>query len=371
MNKMGFGFLRLPLENPEDERSVDLSRVCALVDCFIEGGGTYFDTAYTYLRGGSEAALREALVKRYPRSAYRIADKLPTWKIKGREDRQRYFDVQLERCGVDYFDVYLLHGLNRENYEICTRFDLFDFLYELKARGLARRIGFSYHDSPELLEEILSAHPGLDCVLLQINYLDWESDFLQSRRLYETALRHGLRVLVMEPVKGGTLAKLPEEIAAPLRDMHPDWSMAGWALRFAQGLEGVETVLSGMNELGQVEENLAQISPLNAAEREALLHAAQRLRSAIAVNCTGCGYCEAGCPQGIAIARYFALYNEYARDPKEEWKLEAAYEQIARARGGAGDCIGCGTCEGSCPQKLPIIENLKRTAQVFERGWEK
>ena len=368
MNKMGFGFLRLPRTNPDDEKSVDMGKVCALVDRFMALGGNYFDTAYTYLGGASETSLREALVKRYPRNAFRIADKLPTWKIREAGDAERYFQAQLERCGVDFFDVFLLHGLNRENYEICKKFDLFAYLSQLKREGRARKIGFSYHDKPEFLDELLTAHPEVDCVLLQINYLDWESKFLESRRLYETAARHGKRVLVMEPVKGGTLTKLPEHVAARLSHACPGRSMPGWAVRFAQGLEHVDVVLSGMNTIEQIEDNLQQVEALPASELELLRWAADEIRSAIAIGCTGCAYCEPGCPQNIAIPRYFAMYNEYARYPKEAWKMEPLYQEIAQTRGKASDCIGCGACEGSCPQRLEIVETLKKVAGAFEKA---
>ena len=368
MNKMGFGFLRLPRINPDDEQSVDFEKVCALVDRFLALGGNYFDTAYNYLSGASETSLREALVKRHPRESFRIADKLPTWKIKSLEDRERYFEEQRARCGVDYFDVYLLHSLNQKNYAICREFDLFAYLKELKEKGLAKKIGFSYHDSPELLDQILSENPGLDHVLLQINYLDWESGVLQARRLYETAVRHGVKVLVMEPVKGGSLAKLPDEIERKLREMEPERSMPSWAVRFAQGLDGVEIVLSGMNTIGQIEDNLQDVQPLSSAEQNALAWAADEMRSSIAIACTGCAYCEPGCPQSIAIPRYFALYNEYARSPREVWKMVHGYRDIAENRGKAGDCIGCGACEEHCPQKLSIIENLKKVAEAFENA---
>lgn len=366
MNKMGFGFLRLPRTNPDDEKSVDMGKACALVDRFMALGGNYFDTAYIYLGGASETSLREALVKRYPRDSFRIADKLPPSRVKEPGDAERIFQTQLERCGVDYFDVFLLHGLNRENYEKCKKFDLFGYIARLKERGLAKMTGFSYHDSPEFLDELLTAHPEVDCVLLQINYLDWESRFLQSRRLYETAVRHGKRVMVMEPVKGGTLAKLPEHIEAGLQKACPGRSMPSWAVRFAQGLENVDVVLSGMNTIEQVEDNMRQVEPLSPAELEKLAWAADELRSTIAIGCTGCAYCEPGCPQGIAIPRYFAMYNEYCRYPKEDWKLEPLYQEISLTRGKASECVGCGACEGSCPQKLPIMETLKKVAEAFE-----
>lgn len=371
MNKMGFGFLRLPRLNPDDEKSVDYALTSRLADAFMAAGGSYFDTAYTYLGGLSEVALRECVVRRYPREAFHIADKLPVWKVKRREDMRRMFDEQKQRCGVDYFDVYLLHALNAENYETSQRFDQFAFLRELKQSGEAGKIGFSYHDGPELLDEILTAHPEVDYVQLQINYLDWNSPSLQARRLYETAVRHGRRVIVMEPVKGGSLAGPTDEAAALLHALDANESPAAWAVRFAQSLPGVEVVLSGMNAMEQVQDNLRDLPPLTSLEEETLLRAAEVLRAAIAVPCTACEYCVPGCPKQIPIPRYFALYNEYAREPREVWKMQHVYDALAQRLGRAGECIGCGACEASCPQHIEITQWMPRVAQAFGEELER
>ena len=366
MSELGFGFLRLPLTDPDNETSVDFRAVCALADRFLALGGNYFDTAYTYLGEISETVLREAVVKRYPRDQIRIADKLPTWLIKDPENWKTIFNCQLERCGVDFFDVYLLHGLDRENYEICLRCGLFDVLEGLRERGLARRIGFSYHDSPELLDRILSEQSCVDCVQLQINYLDWESPAICARRCWEVARKRGKAVLVMEPVKGGSLANPPAKAQARLEALRPERSMASWAMGFVRDLPGVEIVLSGMNALTQIEDNMQPLAPLSLEERSALMEAAEIIRSDTAVACTGCGYCTAGCPRQIPIPRCFALYNEYMRSPKEKWKMEPAYAQLTAKLGRASDCIGCGQCQQSCPQKLPVMEHLRAVAAAFE-----
>ena len=256
MNKLGFGFLRLPRLEPENPKSVDYGLLNAMVDRFLEQGGDYFDTAYTYLGGVSEEALRRSVVERYPRDRFRVADKLPGYMASSKEDSRRFLDESLERCGVEWFDVYLLHGLNAENYEIARKLDQFGFLEQIRTEGFARQIGFSYHDSPELLDRILSEHPEVDVVQLQINYLDWESPTIQARRCYEVASSHGKTVIVMEPVKGGTLASVPEQAEAVLRSMDAQETTASWAIRFASDLAQVETVLSGMNTMGQVEDNL-------------------------------------------------------------------------------------------------------------------
>ena len=259
MNKTGFGFLRLPRLDPKDEKSIDYTELECMVDTFLARGGTYFDTAYTYLGGISEEALRKSLVERHPRAHFRIADKLPGWKIKDGEDCRRYFDEQLARCGVEYFDVYLIHWLNAANYAIAQRQDQFGFLRQLKAEGRVRAIGFSYHDGPQLLEQILTEHPETEYVQLQLNYLDWDSVSIQAHACYDVAVRHGKKVIVMEPVKGGSLAALPEEAESLLKEYAPQESTASWAIRFASSLEGVETVLSGMSTCAQVQDLFCQI----------------------------------------------------------------------------------------------------------------
>lgn len=360
MNKMGFGYLRLP--KTADEK-IDCALLEKMADEFVARGGRYFDTAYTYLEGESERALRETVVKRFARESVLIADKLPTWKLKEPEDCEKYFAEMLERCGVDYFDVLLVHGIDADNYVTAEKCGAFEFNERMKAEGKARKTGFSFHDTPELLERILCEHPQVDIVQLQINYLDWESPSLKSRELYEIAMRHGKEIVIMEPVKGGTLAALPEKAAAELPG--GDVSPAGWALRFAQGLEGVSVVLSGMSDLKQVLENMQDVPQLAPDERAALEKAAQAIRADTAVGCTGCGYCEAGCPKNIAIPQYFALYNEYCRNPKDDWKIKPAYQAVSAKRGGAGECIGCRKCEKMCPQKIAIVENLKKTAEAL------
>lgn len=366
MNKTGFGFLRLPTE-ASDSKQIDDTTLNAMVDAFLAQGGNYFDTAYTYLDGMSEEALRKAVVERYPRERFRIADKLPGWKVTSHEECSRYFAEQLKRCGVDFFDVYLIHWLNAENYEICEKYDEFAFLRQMKAEGKAKQIGFSYHDSPQLLDRILTEHPEVDYVQLQINYLDWNSVSLQAAKCYEiAALKHGKKICVMEPVKGGTLAVLPKEAEMMLRQMQPDRSIASWAIRFAASLEAVEIVLSGMNTLEQMADNMQEMECLKKEEKQALEKAAEKIRSQTAIPCTACNYCAANCPQQIPISQYFALYNDYKRNPEEDWKMQYVYDGFAKTHGKASDCVGCQNCEKNCPQKLEITTFLKEIAEVFE-----
>lgn len=366
MNKLGFGFLRLPTVGNTDE--IDLDALNQMVDTYLEHGRTYFDTAYTYLNGKSEWAIRESVVKRHSRSSFLLADKLPGYRMRSHADCYRYFDEQLERCQVDSFDVYLLHWLNAKNYAIAEQYQEFEFLQELKASGKAGKTGFSYHDSADLLDEILTRHPEVDYVQLQINYLDWESESIQSRRCYETAAKHGKKVIVMEPVKGGTLAQVPEEAAQILRGVSPEESAASLAIRFAASLPQVEIVLSGMNKMEQMEDNLKERDPLTEVQQREMLAAAEKIARSIAIPCTACGYCLKGCPKHICIPNYFKLYNEHCRNPQEDWKITPVYERLAAGHGRAGDCIRCRNCEKNCPQKLPITKYLAGVSAVFDRN---
>lgn len=363
MNKTGFGFLRLPRTA---DQGIDYGILNPMVDRFLALGGRYFDTAYTYLGGLSEEAIRKSLVERHPRDSFTLADKLPGYKVKSPEDCQKFFDEQLRRCGVEFFDVFLLHWLNEENYAIAEQFDEFGFLRRLKAEGKAKEIGFSYHDSPDLLERILTAHPEVDIVQLQINYLDWDSVSLQAARLYAVALRHRTKVVIMEPVKGGSLAILPPDAEQLLRRMRPGDSIASWAIRFATDLEQVAVVLSGMNTMEQMEDNMRLLPALTPEERDALNVCARIIRSNTAVACTGCAYCVPNCPKGIPIPQFFALYNDYARNPGEDWKMQYAYNALTKVHAKASHCIGCRQCEKNCPQGLPITDHLKDVVKAFE-----
>lgn len=366
MKKTGFGFLRLPRLDAADEKSVDYDLLNRMVDSFLEKGGQYFDTAYTYLDGISEEAIRKSLTERHPRNRFLLADKLPGYDVTSYEQCREFFEESLARCGVDYFDVYMLHWLNRENYVLAEQYEEFRFLQELKAAGKATRIGFSYHDSPELLDEILKAHPEVDLVQLQINYLDWDSPSIQAQACYETAVRHGKRVIIMEPVKGGTLAALPTEAETLLRDFDPSLSPARLAMRFAHSLPAAEIVLSGMNTLKQIEENLEPMPQLSPQEEHLCADAAALIRSCTAIACTSCGYCTGSCPKQIAIPDYFRLYNDCAREPGEDWKITPVYQGLALRSGKASDCISCRQCEQHCPQGIEITKWLKKTAEVFE-----
>ncbi|MBR2937761.1 MAG: aldo/keto reductase [Oscillospiraceae bacterium] len=363
MNKLGFGLMRLPKLGD----SYDWDAVSEMVDAFMAGGGNYFDTCYTYLDGNSDIAVKKCIADRKDRSSFRVAEKLPGYSCKSDEDLQRCFDESRARCGVEYFDVLLLHCLTIRNYAIAQQYDQFRFLQEKKAAGLAKRIGFSYHGNAALLDEILTAHPEVDVVLLQINYLDWEAAAIESGKCCETCRKHGKSILAMEPVKGGTLAQLPEEAEKLLRSVHPDWTPADWALRFVQSLPDVEIVLSGMSALSQVEANIKPFQPLTEDEVSLLMQVRDIIEKDTAIACTGCGYCVPHCPKHIPINQIIKMYNEFSRAPSDIWKVKAAYRHLTLSEGKASDCIGCRTCEKYCPQNLPIAEHIKTISEKFDK----
>ena len=362
MNKTGFGFLRLP----KKKGSYDWELINEMTDYYLEHGGFYFDTCYTYLNGQSEEGIRRCVVSRKPRNSFMLADKIPGYQCRSYEDCQKFFDEECRRCGVEYFDVLMLHWLNGKNYAIAEKYDEFRFLREKKAEGKALRIGFSYHDSADLLEEILTAHPEVDVVQLQINYLDWDTAGIESRKCYETCVRHGKKVIVMEPVKGGTLAQLPAEADNTLRKRHSDWSPAQWALRFVQSLPEVEICLSGMNTMDQMRENMEKCAPLSEEERNLLLSIRSVINGNTKVPCTACRYCESHCPKRIAIPDYFKMYNEISRYPEDGWKIQPSYEYLRQTRGSASECIACHSCEQHCPQNIQISSLMKEVAAVFQ-----
>ena len=365
MNKLGFGFLRIPQKSTR-KNEYDWDTLSRMVDLYMEAGGRQFDTYYTYLDGYSEEGIRRCVVSRKRREDFCLTEKLPDYLCRSKEDNETFFLEELKRCGTDYFDVLMLHWLNRKNYEIAERYDQFAFLQEKKAQGYAKRIGFSYHDSADLLDEILTKHPEVDVVLLQINYLDWDTAGIESGRCYETALRHGKSVFVMEPVKGGSLATLPEEAEEILRKVHPDWSPADWALRFVQSLPGVEVCLSGMNTIEQITANMKPFEPLTEEEVQPLFTVRDIIERNTKAACTGCRYCITHCPMHIAIPEYFRMYNELSRYPEDDWKIRPVYEDTARTHGRASACIFCHSCEAHCPQHLPIAALMKDAAEALE-----
>ena len=360
--KLGFGLMRLPKTN----EAIDVPQVCEMVDHFLAAGFTYFDTAYVY--DGSEVAAKAALVDRHPRASYTLATKLHVGKCANAEEARKELETSLARTGAGYFDYYLLHALMANNVDKYEEFGLWDFVRELKANGTIRHYGFSFHDSPELLDKLLTEHPDVDFVQLQINYADWENPEVQSRACYEVARKHGKQVVIMEPVKGGALANPPEQVKALFDAAKPGASYASWALRFAASLDGVLAVLSGMSDLEQADDNLATMSdfqPLNDAEQKVIQQAQHILGNSAAIACTACHYCTAGCPKKIAIPEIFAAANkQLANGQKAE--AAAAYAAATAEGGKASACIHCKQCERICPQHLPITDLLDRCAAMFE-----
>ena len=370
--RLGFGLMRLPLLNPDNPANIDVEQVKQMVDTFLERGFTYFDTAWMYHSFQSENVVKEALVDRYPRDSYTLATKLHAGFIKTKEDRDKVFEEQRRKTGVEYFDYYLLHDIGFDHYKTYTDLDCFRWLMDKKEKGLVRHIGFSYHDNAELLDKVLTEHPEFEFVQLQINYLDWESEGIQSRKCYEVAEKHHVPVIVMEPVKGGTLANVPDAVTKMFKEYHPDMSVPSWAIRFAASHENVALVLSGMSNMEQLLDNLSYMDELvllNEEENALIRKAVEIINSTIEIPCTGCSYCTDGCPMNIAIPKYFSLYNADKQEIKtKSWMPQQEYySRLTGTFGKASDCVACGQCEDVCPQHLPVIDYLQKVAEHFEK----
>lgn len=363
--KLGFGLMRLPRL---DDDSIDIEQTKKMVDVFMKAGGKYFDTARAY--GPSEDAIRQALVERYPRDSYYLASKNAAWSgAKDAEEARAMFTTSLEKTGVSYFDFYLIHNTGNTRTAVFDKFKIWDFFKELKEQGKVKHIGLSHHDSAEVLDDILTAHPEMEFVQLQVNYADWENGNTQSRKCVEVAHDHGLPVIIMEPIRGGLLANPPEEVADILKAANPDESYSSWALRFAMSVPGIITVLSGMSTLQQMEENvklLKDFKPLSDDERATLERAQKKLDELLDNNCTSCKYCMKGCPKEIPICEIMKAFNNlalYGMKGARSWYRFSTSEGHR-----ASDCIKCGQCENACPQHIPIIDKLEKAVPLFEEG---
>ena len=360
--KLGFGLMRLPRKGI----FTDIEQVKRMVDLFMEAGFNYFDTAFIY--PGSEEATKKALVERYPRQAYALATKLNVLIAPSEKAAKKQFATSLQRTGAGYFDYYLLHALMQNNYARYDKFHLWDFAQEQKEKGLIKHIGFSFHAGPQLLDELLTAHPEVDFVQLQINYADWENPSVASRANYEVARRHGKSIVVMEPVKGGALARPPRKVEELLKAHHPELSCASWAIRFVASLDGIITVLSGMSNVEQMEDNLSYMKafrPLDEREQAIIRQAQRLLGKSSTIPCTACRYCTKGCPKEIPIPEIFEAMNRQLGNGQMSDAIQA-YAQAVSDGHRASDCIACGQCEQACPQHLPVIEHLKAGAKMLE-----
>ena len=361
--KLGFGLMRLPKLEGSD--ATDIEQVKQMVDAFMAAGGTYFDTARAY--GSSEADIKAALVDRYPRESYQLATKNAAWiGCKTAEEARALFDTSLEQTGAGYFDFYLIHNTGDTRTAVFDKFELWDFVSELKAEGKVKHIGFSHHDSAAVLEELLIAHPEMEFVQLQVNYADWEDGSTQSRQCVEMCAKYGKPVIIMEPVRGGTLANPPEPVAEILAAANPDATPIEWALRFAMGVPGIITVLSGMSSLEQMEQNLQtwkNYKPLTDAELDTLRAAQAKLAEITRNNCTACKYCMKECPMGVQIANIMKALNIdsiYGNDAGKNWYSFGA------VAGKASTCIQCGNCNAACPQHIDVMAELEAAVELFE-----
>lgn len=378
-SRLGFGCMRLPLDNPEKQGEINLEKFNEMVDAYLASGFNYFDTAYMYNDFQSENAIRESLVKRHKRDSFTLADKMPTMLLQSKEDVERIFNEQLVKCGVEYFDYYLIHNLSTHHYEIAKKFDCFEFVKEMKRQGKIRHIGFSYHDDAILLEKILNEHPEVEFVQIQLNYIDWENESIQSRKCYETIRRHNLPAIIMEPLKGGALIRVPNEVRELFSNYETSHgivsknpgSPAAWGLRFAASHDGIMAVLSGMSTIEQMEENLTfmkDFKPMTAEEFDIIKQATDILNKSTEIQCTACRYCVRECPQEIAIPEYFALYNNNASHSlQSNFNIQASYYgNLTKTHGKASDCISCRACEAKCPQHLKISELMQKVAAKFD-----
>ncbi|MDR1019991.1 MAG: aldo/keto reductase [Synergistaceae bacterium] len=364
IKKLGFGFMRLPMIGND----VDIEQTKEMVDVFMSRGFSYFDSSWAYIDGKSEEAMKTAIVDRYPRESFQIATKCPVFVVKTAEEAKNMIWTSLKRIGADYVDYYLLHNLGGSRTKSFDDFGMWDYVKELKERGVARHIGFSIHDTAQALNKLLTEHPEMDFVQFQLNYDDWENPAIQARMCHEAAMRHKKPIVVMEPLKGGLLTNPPPGVRAAFEDAGPDVSLASWGLRYAASHENIITVLSGMSTIGQMRDNvscMADFQPLDQDELRVIEKAREAIGKISHIPCTACQYCVEGCPRGIAIPKVFGAYNrKLVYDDLPAARLQYAVEVLIGGR--ASDCVVCGKCEQVCPQHIGIIENLKVIGQELD-----
>lgn len=367
MPKLGFGLMRLP----EKDGKIQHETVCKMVDAYMAAGMNYFDTAYVYHGGLSETEAGKALVERYPRESFMLATKLPAWAMKSKDDRDRIFNEQLSRTGAGYFDYYLLHSIEEGNIDVYERLDCFRWGIQKKEEGKIKHFGFSFHGSPELLAKVLDDHPETEFVQIQLNYLDWNNPVVRSGKLYEILHARNIPMIIMEPVKGGTLASLKPELEEKFKALKPDNSIASWAFRYVASLPGVMTILSGMSTEEQMRDNIQtfmNFEPLSDEEKRVVEEVTAVMLDIPQIGCTACKYCCDGCPMNISIPDVFRVINTMNLY-QEDFRPRAFYNGLVGAgRGRASSCVACGQCEGVCPQHLPIISLMKEAAKKLDRA---
>ena len=370
--KFGFGCMRLPQTDANDPTKIDQDLFNEMVDIYMEKGFNYFDTSYAYHGGMSEVAIRKAVVERYPRESYQICDKMPTWALTSEQDNDKFVNEMLERLGIDYFDVFFIHNINVPWYKLAKEYKTFEYVKKMKEDGIAKKIGFSFHDNSKLLKEVVDEYGDImDIVQLELNYLDWEDPSIESRKCYELCVEHGLDVYVMEPLKGGVIVNLPDSINEEFEQFNPNKSIASMAIRFCASLEHVKIVLSGMSKMEDLIDNCdtyENFEPLSEEENEFLEKMALKLKESVAVPCSECGYCIKACPEMIPIPEYFNLYNTSKNQPQSNiYRLY--YDKLGDEKVPASECTYCGTCLDHCTQKIDIPDELEKVCEHFEEGF--
>lgn len=371
-SKFGFGCMRLPLTDSNNPSSIDQDLFNKMVDIYMEKGFNYFDTSYAYHNGASETAIKKAVVERYPRETFKICDKMPTWALTSHEDNEKFVNEMLERLGIDYFDVFFVHNINVPWLKNAKDANTFEYVKNMKKNGIAKEIGFSFHDKADLLKEVLDEYGDIiDIVQLELNYLDWEDPSIEAHKCYDLCVEHGLDVYVMEPLKGGVIVNPNDEIKKDFKKFNPDKSIASFAIRFCASLEHVKIVLSGMNKMEDLLDNCdtyENFEVLNDEESEFLEKMAQKLADNVAVPCSECGYCIDACPEMIPIQEYLHLYNTSKNQPESNiYRLY--FDKLADEKVPASKCNECGTCINHCTQKIDIPLELKNVCKHFEDGF--
>ncbi len=371
-SKFGFGCMRLPLTDKNDPTSINQDLFNEMVDIYMENGYDYFDTSYAYHNGMSEVAIRKAVVERYPRESFRICDKMPTWALTCEEDNEKFVNEMLERLGIEYFDVFFIHNINGPWVKNAINANTFEYVKKMKENGVAKQIGFSFHDKSDLLEEVLDKYGEMfDIVQLELNYLDWEDPSIEAHKCYDLCVKHGLDVYVMEPLKGGVIVNPNDEIKNDFKEFNPDKSIASFAIRFCASLENVKIVLSGMSKMEDLIDNCdtyENFEVLSDEENSFLEKMARKLADNVAVPCSECGYCVDACPEMIPIPEYFNLYNTSKNQPESDiYRLY--FDKLADEKVPADECTYCSTCIDHCTQKIDIPEMLEKVCEHFEEGF--